>query len=445
MRQKRLVPVLAGVVLAIVFIAGCTAGSGNTTIKASGTISTDTIKVAAEINGQIAQIKVNKGDSVKEGNILFVLDDDVVSAQADEADAAVQVAQAAVDSAKQNVADAQAQADLALHNARLQNSAARTRDWTASQPSDFSLPGWYFQKSEQVAALNAVIQSSQDNLDTETANLTKVLADASNEDFVAAEKRLAQAQQNYTVTQNTLDAAKKALDNSKLVDAAQKLADAAKSELDAAQTAYDKMLSSDAASNVLEARARVAVVQEVLADAQQTLTTYQTGDDSLQVTAAQAALAAAQGAQQQAEANLTQTLAAQSLAKIQLGKATVVSPTDGVVLSKSANEGEFTSAGATVLEIGNLDPVTLTVYIPEDEYGHITLGQAASISVDSFPDKSFSGTVTYISDQAEFTPRNVQTTESRSTTVYRVDIQIANPDHELKPGMPADAKLEVTK
>jgi HlyD family secretion protein len=53
--------------------------------------------------------------------------------------------------------------------------------------------------------------------------------------------------------------------------------------------------------------------------------------------------------------------------------------------------------------------------------------------------------VTYISDQAEFTPRNVQTTESRSTTVYRVDIQIANPDHELKPGMPADAKLEVTK
>jgi multidrug efflux pump subunit AcrA (membrane-fusion protein) len=87
----------------------------------------------------------------------------------------------------------------------------------------------------------------------------------------------------------------------------------------------------------------------------------------------------------------------------------------------------------------------LTVYIPEDEYGHITLGQATSISVDSFPDKSFSGTVTYISDQAEFTPRNVQTTESRSTTVYRVDIQIANPDHELKPGMPADAKLEVTK
>jgi multidrug resistance efflux pump len=129
------------------------------------------------------------------------------------------------------------------------------------------------------------------------------------------------------------------------------------------------------------------------------------------------------------------------LLDVQIGKLAVKTPTGGVVLDQPLNVGEMASPGATVVQIGNLDDVTLTVYIPENQYGNVKLGQKAVISVDTFPGKTFEGTVHYISDQAEFTPRNVQTVESRSTTVYAVKIKIPNPDHSLKPGMPADAEF----
>jgi multidrug resistance efflux pump len=89
-----------------------------------------------------------------------------------------------------------------------------------------------------------------------------------------------------------------------------------------------------------------------------------------------------------------------------------------------------------------LDEVKLTVYVTEDQFGKIKLGDPASVTVDSFPDKAFTGEVVYISDEAEFTPRNIQTAESRSTTVYAVEIRLPNPDHSLKPGMPADATIQ---
>ena len=82
------------------------------------------------------------------------------------------------------------------------------------------------------------------------------------------------------------------------------------------------------------------------------------------------------------------------------------------------------------------------MFIPENQYGQIKLGQKASITVDSYPGRTFNGSVDYISDQAEFTPRNVQTIESRSSTVYKVELTIDNPGGELKPGMPADAVFE---
>ena len=90
------------------------------------------------------------------------------------------------------------------------------------------------------------------------------------------------------------------------------------------------------------------------------------------------------------------------------------------------------------MTIAQLDQVTLTVYIPEDVYGQISLGDQALVTVDSFAGKTFTGFVTQISDQAEFTPRNVQTVEGRTSTVYAVKLTLENPQLELKPGMPAD-------
>ena len=94
-----------------------------------------------------------------------------------------------------------------------------------------------------------------------------------------------------------------------------------------------------------------------------------------------------------------------------------------------------------MLVIANLDKMTLTIYVPEDQYGKINLGQEYPITVDSFPGQVFMGKVTHIADQPEFTPRNVRTVQGRKNTVYAVRLPIPNPDHALKPGMPADVTL----
>ncbi len=114
------------------------------------------------------------------------------------------------------------------------------------------------------------------------------------------------------------------------------------------------------------------------------------------------------------------------------------SPINGVVLDRLVQPGEIVAPGSTLLNVADLTSLTLTVYIPEDRYGQFSLGQTYPISVDSFPGTVFTGEVTHIADQAEFTPRNVQTVEGRKATVYAIRLTISNPDQALKPGMPAD-------
>ena len=96
----------------------------------------------------------------------------------------------------------------------------------------------------------------------------------------------------------------------------------------------------------------------------------------------------------------------------------------------------------TLLTLGELDRVTLTVYVPEDQLGQVNIGQKVAVHVDSFPGRTFEGSVVAIADQAEFTPRNVQTQKERVNTVFAVDVRIPNSDHALKPGLPADAVID---
>jgi len=116
----------------------------------------------------------------------------------------------------------------------------------------------------------------------------------------------------------------------------------------------------------------------------------------------------------------------------------VTSPIDGVVLERLVEPNEFAAAGSTVMVVASLDSLTLTIYVPENLYGQFFLGQSYSVTADSFPGQTFSGTVSFISDQAEFTPRNVQTTDSRQTTVYAIKLNLDPSGGMLKPGMPAD-------
>ena len=121
----------------------------------------------------------------------------------------------------------------------------------------------------------------------------------------------------------------------------------------------------------------------------------------------------------------------------------VRAPIAGVLLVRAFEPGEIAAAGSTLLVVGRLDSLTLTVYVPEERYGQVQLGQAYPVSVDSYPGQTFWGRVSHISDQAEFTPRNVQTVQGRKNTVYAVKLAIENPDLTLKPGMPADVRLAV--
>ena len=139
----------------------------------------------------------------------------------------------------------------------------------------------------------------------------------------------------------------------------------------------------------------------------------------------------AQKAVQQAQANL-------DLLDTQIAKLVLYAPMDGVILTRNMEPGEFLQPGAVALTLGDLSDMTITVFLPEDRYGQISLGQKAQVTVDSFPGETFPAEIVHIADEAEFTPRNVQTVEGRSSTVYAIKLKVTDNEGKLKIGMPAD-------
>lgn len=152
---------------------------------------------------------------------------------------------------------------------------------------------------------------------------------------------------------------------------------------------------------------------------------------------------AAKAALEEAEAQLQLQQAALRTAKVRLGDAVIFSPLDGVVLRKNTDQGETVSAGTPVYTIGDLAHPWIKVYVKEDKLGLVKLGQRAEITVDTFPGAKYEGTVTSISSDAEFTPKNVQTREERVKLVFGVKVSVVNRNDELKPGMPADVRIIV--
>jgi HlyD family secretion protein len=289
-----------------------------------------------------------------------------------------------------------------------------------------------------VTAALAEVDGAAAALQKEQASLDRVLQSASSEDFVAAEQRLSQANTAYQ-TASVLSARARAVkDDTDLQAAAQDGLDAAKAELDAAKLAYSRLLTATTSRDVLEARARVAVAQARLDTAYASAASVQTGEQSLQVQAARAGVVQAETAVTQAQAMLAQAQAAVDVVTLQLGRAAVAAPTDGTVLSRAIEPGEFVAAGSIAMTIADLREVRLVVYVPENEYGRIKLEQPVSVAVDAYPGRAFAGRVISIANEAEFTPRNTSTAEGRKSTVFAVEILLPNADQTLKPGMPAD-------
>jgi HlyD family secretion protein len=144
-----------------------------------------------------------------------------------------------------------------------------------------------------------------------------------------------------------------------------------------------------------------------------------------------------------ARANLAQANANLGLSRINETYTTLRAPSTGVITVRQAELGEVVSPGSPVITLADLDHIWLRAYIAETDLGKIHWGQEAAITTDTYPGKQYHGRISFISPDAEFTPKSVQTYTERVTLVYRIKIDIDNPNHELKPGMPADARIEL--
>jgi len=142
-------------------------------------------------------------------------------------------------------------------------------------------------------------------------------------------------------------------------------------------------------------------------------------------------------------ANIHQAQQVADLSHIRLTYTLLRAPFSGVVLVRQAELGEVVSPGTPIATLADLDHLWVRVYVPETDLGKVHWSQAVDVHTDSFPDKTYPGRISFISSEAEFTPKSVQTEKERVTLVYRVKVDLDNPRHELKPGMPADVEIKL--
>lgn len=209
-----------------------------------------------------------------------------------------------------------------------------------------------------------------------------------------------------------------------------------------------QILHETSENQVKEARARTRA-------ANQKLELLQAGPRIEQIDRAEAALQQTEAEYALIKAGPRTETIEQARAKVQVAAETVKqarqqlnytflsAPMDGVVLSIAAEAGEYLNPASPVLTLGRMDKPWLRAYIHESDLGRIKLGQQVSVTTDAFADKKYAGRVSYISSQAEFTPKTVQTFEERVKLMYRIKVLLDNPENELKPGMPADGVIDL--
>jgi multidrug resistance efflux pump len=264
------------------------------------------------------------------------------------------------------------------------------------------------QRSQAEAGLvttQATVGSAEAAADTARANLAAVGAGASTEQVAVARRLLEQAQRAYEVARDGYADLSEVERDAPAGIASKAQRDNAKAAVATARAQYDLTVAGARPEQVAVARAQVEAA-EAQVDAART-----------QVDAAEAAMA---------------------VFDAQLARLVLAAPTPGTILTRAIEPGEVVMPGAALLTLGDLERLTVTVYVPEDRLGEVVLGQAVDVGVDSFPGEVFRGTVHRIADQAEFTPRNVQTVEGRKTTVFAVELALDPSGGKLKPGMPAD-------
>ncbi len=393
--------------------------AGDDATIVSGFIESDQINITSEIGGRVVALDADEGSSVTANQVIVQLDPALANAQIAQAESAVQAAKAQL--------------------AQLQNSPT-SADLSAAQAALVAAQANYDTlkaggKATDVAAAQTALAAAQQNYE-------KVRAGPTAEQLAALKAQVDNAQAVVNQTQAAYDRIGGA-SNPQIGMTPQSAAlEQALNNFKAAQAALEDATKHPTTAELAAAQAQVDQAQAVLA---------RLSPDAPQLTTAQAQVLSAQAALERltpspdalavAQAQVKQAEDALAILKVQAAKLTITTPASGTVTQRTVHVGEVAVPGAPLLTVTQLDPLRLTIYVPEARLGQIKLGDEIGVQVDSFPERVFKGKVIFIASQAQFTPRNVQTKDQRVNTVFAVKLEIANPDAALKPGMPADARL----
>ncbi|MDP3046708.1 MAG: efflux RND transporter periplasmic adaptor subunit [Chloroflexota bacterium] len=437
----RIIAVVA--VIGLVVVAGrqmLGAGTGTSELRASGTIEADGYRVSAQTGGRIQSLLADEGDEVTAGQVLVRLDDALLAAEMKKAQAARSAAQAGLGLVQAGARQedlAKAEAGVRMARAARDGAKVAWDDALAARDNPQELDLRIAAARSQVAVSEARLAQAQAGTDAAQAQSDMWATIA---DLMSGSQTMCFATPSGPVC-TKVSTPRQFTDNASFQwnQASQQVAGAwdnvslVTAGRDLVRANLDSLLAQRANPLVVNAQvdaaaAQVKVAEATVKEAEAALATARAGASPEQVRVAQAGVAQADAA----------VLSLQ----VMLDKSALRAPIAGLVIARSVEEGEMAIPGASLLTLANLNEVRLTLYITEDRIARVRLGQTVRIQVDSFAGRAFQGKVSYISPQAEFTPRAVQTQEERVKTVFAVRVTIANQDHALKPGMPADAVLE---
>ena len=485
----RVIPIifLLLILVTTVYYLNWVARDDGETISTAGTVEVVEVVITTEIGGRIAEVLADEGDQVNRGDILVRFEDAMLQAQYDQAKATLAQAQAnyaliaaqpLVEQRQVAISIAQLEylsAQQALKELIENSNLVRALLQQELDNAEDALEDLLDPDLQQAVALEsiAIAQKAVDEAEKRVRNLKNTASqadiNAAEADVVLARDALDKAKDDYKPYEDKPDDNLTRANFQARLAAAQQVYDAVVrrfnalsgtgSEIDIAVAEAD--LQTAVAELKLAQRefqrikdgsnpADIAVLTASIEKAMLDLSALKEGPDPDDLALAEARvhsteanqdLASANTIQEQldvAQAQVDSAQAALGILQAQLDKLTLAAPIDGVVLFRTIEPGESVKPGSTAITLGLLDQLTITVYVPEDRYGGISLGNLAAVNIDAFPGVSFTATVIRIADQAEYTPRNVQTAEGRRTTVFAIELSVEDPDRKLKPGMPAD-------
>jgi len=449
MRRKRIVPVIIVAVVVIVvagvgiYFATHPAAWAQALVElelaepevggltASGFIEAEEVAIAPELGGRVVELLVDEGEDVAAGQVLVQLDGALLEAQIEAAQAALDIAQAGLAQARAGARPEQirqAEAALAQAEAGRDGAYQAWQDTVAIRDDPQELDAQIALARAQVAAAEAALAQA-----TALKDAAEIAHDAYWDGLEAMDKAKEELKDIPKPLRPSLPGLQMGFH---LIPNAYWKAwvgvNTAQVGLDGARAALRDLYAMR--DNPQEMTAQVAAAEAQYRAAEAAVQMAQAQLDALRAGATAEEIAVVEAQVEQAQAALG------GLALLR-DKLTIVAPVGGQVLERGSHEGELAAPGATLLTLGDLDEVTLTIYVPEDRLGQVLVGQPVEVRVDSFPERTFTGTVVAIANEAEFTPRNVQTQEERVNMVFAIDVRIPNPDHALKPGLPADAVI----